>query len=93
MNERSFHEIDCRLREIELWKHGMVNLDMPSIRETIEKEIPAHYTSKIEKAKLEIETTTDLKIQNAIHSTVIRILLGAGGLLAIQSVIEKILGI
>lgn len=40
-----------------------------------------------------IMETIDLKIQNAINAAVIRILLGIGGLLVLQSVIERIIGI
>jgi len=38
-----------------------------------------------------IEETMDLKIQNAVNAAVIRLLLGIGGLLALQTLFEKVI--
>jgi hypothetical protein len=88
-NQTMLHELDCRLKGIEQWKLDMISEDLPAIRATIEQEIPEHYTNKI----AESEKITDLKIQNAINSMVIRVLFGASCLLVIQSVIEKLIGV
>lgn len=48
-------------------------------KQMVEQEIPA------------IHQTTDLKIENAVSKAVNRILLGAAGLLALQTFIERVI--
>lgn len=46
----------------------------------------------LEDWRKDLEKTIDLKIENAGSKLVVKILLGAAGLLTLQSVIERILG-
>lgn len=46
----------------------------------------------LEDWRKDLEKTIDLKIENAGNKLVVKILLGAAGLLALQSVIERVLG-
>lgn len=47
----------------------------------------------LEQWRAGVMETIDLKIQNAINAAVIRILLGIGCLLVMQSIVEKLIGI
>jgi hypothetical protein len=56
------HALDKRVIRLEEWKDQMQTIDLPSMRETIKKEIPEHYTRKIEQS----ETNTMLRIEQLI---------------------------
>lgn len=41
------HALDKRVTSLEDWREHLSAIDIPSIRETIKTEIPAHYTKRI----------------------------------------------
>lgn len=56
------HELDKRVFSLEEFRERMETIDLPSIRETTDVEIPRHYSKKIK----ESETVTLLKIGQMI---------------------------
>lgn len=56
------HALDKRVSSLEEWREHLQTIDLPSMRETIEREIPAHYTKRI----TESEEKTMLRIGNLI---------------------------
>lgn len=48
------HEFDKRLSSIEEWREQVSVIDLPSIRETIRKEIPDHYTKRIGESEVKM---------------------------------------
>jgi hypothetical protein len=57
-----YHSLDKRVHSLEEWREHMRTIDLPSILETIETEIPAHYTKRI----TESEANTMLRIKDLI---------------------------
>lgn len=56
--------LHSRVSRLEEWKEQMQTIDLPSMRETIKREIPDHYTKKIEQS----EANTMLRIEKLIDA-------------------------
>lgn len=56
------HAIDKRVSSLEEWRDHMESIDLPSMRETIKRELPEHYSKKI----ADSEANTMLRIERLI---------------------------